>query len=41
MSLRKSPRLSPELLAAKRRNARRSTGPSTPAGKQDSNMSHS
>jgi hypothetical protein len=38
MCLRKSPRLSPELLAAKRRNARRSTGPSTPAEKQNSKM---
>jgi hypothetical protein len=38
MSLRKSPRLSPELLAAKRTNARRSTGPRTPAGKQNSKL---
>jgi hypothetical protein len=38
MSLRKSPRLSPELLAAKRSNARRSTGPRTPAGKQNSKL---
>ena len=38
MSLRKSPQLTPGLLAAKRSNARRSTGPSTPAGKQNSKM---
>ena len=34
MSLRKSPRMTPALLAATRRNARRSTGPRTSAGKQ-------
>ncbi len=38
MSLRKPPELTPELLAAKRSNARRSTGPRTPAGKQNSKM---
>jgi hypothetical protein len=36
MSLRKSPELTPELRAARRSNARRSTGPRTPAGKQNS-----
>jgi len=36
MPLRKSPRLTPELLAANRRNARLSTGPRTPAAKQNS-----
>ena len=36
MPLRKSPQLTPELLAAKRANARKSTGPRTPAGKQNS-----
>ena len=36
MSLRKSPELTPELLAAKQANARKSTGPRTPAGKQNS-----
>jgi len=36
MSLRKSPRMTPALLAANRRNAQRSTGPGTPAGKQNS-----
>ncbi len=34
MSLRKSPRMTPALLAANHRNARRSTGPRTAAGKQ-------
>ena len=38
MSLRKSPELSPELLAAKRANAQLSTGPSTPSGKQNSKL---
>jgi hypothetical protein len=38
MSLRKSPELTPELLAAKRTNARLSTGPRTPAGKQNSKL---
>ncbi len=32
MSLRKSPTLTPKLLAANRRNARRSTGPTTALG---------
>ena len=36
MSLRKSPRITPALLAANRRNAQRSTGPRTAAGKQNS-----
>jgi len=38
MSLRKSPELTPELLAAKRKSARLSTGPRTPAGKQNSKL---
>ncbi len=38
MSLRKSPRLSPEFLAAVRRNAQLSTGPHTVAGKQNSKL---
>ncbi len=38
MSLRKSPRLTPQLLAANRRNARLSTGPRTPAAKQNSKL---
>jgi hypothetical protein len=38
MSLRKSPQLTPELLAAKRSNAQVSTGPRTPPGKQHSKM---
>jgi hypothetical protein len=38
MSLRNSPELTPELLAAKRRNARLSTGPRTPPGKQNSKL---
>jgi hypothetical protein len=38
MSLRKSPQLTPELLAAKRANARLSTGPRTPPGKQNSKL---
>ena len=33
MSLRKSPTLTPALLAANRRNAKKSTGPRTPRGK--------
>ena len=36
MSLRKSPQITPALLAANRRNAQRSTGPRTAAGKQNS-----
>ena len=36
MPLRKSPQLTPKLLAARRSNAQRSTGPRTPAGKQNS-----
>ena len=38
MSLRKSAQLTPALLAANRRNATRSTGPRTAAGKQNSKM---
>jgi hypothetical protein len=38
MSLRKSPELTPELVAAARENARRSTGPRTSAGKQRMKM---
>jgi hypothetical protein len=38
MSLRKSPELTPELLAAARNNAQRSTGPRSAAGKQNSKM---
>jgi hypothetical protein len=38
MSLRKSPQLTPKLLAAARRNARRSTGPRSPAAKQNSKL---
>ncbi len=38
MSLRKSPQLTPELLAAARRNARHSTGPRSPAAKQNSKL---
>jgi len=38
MSLRKSPQLTPPLLAAARRNARRSTGPRSPAAKQNSKL---
>ena len=38
MALRKSPQLTPRLLAANRRNARRSTGPRTSAGKHNSKM---
>ena len=35
MSLRKSPQLTPELLAAARQNAQHSTGPRSPAAKQN------
>ncbi len=35
MSLRKSPELTPALLAAARRNAQHSTGPRSPAAKQN------
>jgi hypothetical protein len=38
MSLRKSPRLTPEFLAAVRRNAQLSTGPRTAAAKQNSKL---
>jgi len=38
MSLRKSPQLTPQLLAAARRNARHSTGPRSPAAKQNSKL---
>jgi hypothetical protein len=38
MSLRKSPRLTPALLAAACKNAQHSTGPRTPAGKQNSRL---
>jgi hypothetical protein len=38
MSLRKSPTLTPALLAANRRNAKKSTGPRTPRGKAQSRM---
>ena len=38
MSLRKSPRLTPALLAAAGKNAQHSTGPRTPAGKQNSRL---
>ncbi len=38
MSLRKSPELTPELLAAARRNAQHSTGPRSPAAKQNSKL---
>ena len=38
MSLRKSPQLTPKLLAAARRNAQLSTGPRTLAGKQNSKL---
>ena len=38
MSLRKSPRRTPELLAAARENAQHSTGPRSAAGKQNSKM---
>jgi hypothetical protein len=38
MSLRKSPELTPELLAAARQNGQRSPGPSSDGGKQDSKL---
>ena len=38
MSLRKSPQLTPPLLAAARRNAQHSTGPRSPAAKQNSKL---
>ena len=38
MSLRKSPQLTPALLAAARRNAQHSTGPRSAAGKQNSKL---
>jgi hypothetical protein len=38
MSLRKSPELTPKLLAAARQNAQHSTGPRSPAAKQNSKM---
>ena len=38
MSLRKSPQLTPRLLAAARRNAQLSTGPRSAAGKQNSKL---
>jgi hypothetical protein len=38
MSLRKSPTLTPALLAANRRNARKSTGPRTARGKAQARM---
>ena len=38
MSLRKSPELTPELLAAARQNAQHSTGPVSPAAKQNSKL---
>ncbi len=38
MSLRKSPQLTPQLLAAARQNAQHSTGPRTPAAKQNSKL---
>jgi len=38
MSLRKSPELTPELLAAARQNAQHSTGPRSPAAKQNSKL---
>ena len=38
MSLRKSPRLTPALLAAARRNAQHSTGPRSAAAKQNSKL---
>ena len=38
MSLRKSPQLTPELLAAARQNAQHSTGPRTAAAKQNSKL---
>jgi hypothetical protein len=38
MSLRKSPELTPELLAAARQNAQHSTGPRSAAAKQNSKL---
>jgi hypothetical protein len=38
MSLRKAPQLTPQLLAAARNNARHSTGPRSPAAKQNSKL---
>jgi hypothetical protein len=38
MSLRKSPQLTPALLAAARKNAQHSTGPRNPAAKQNSKL---
>jgi len=38
MSIRKSPELTPQLVGAARRNARHSTGPRSPAGKQNSKL---
>ena len=38
MSLRKSPQLTPALLAAARHNAQHSTGPRSPAAKQNSRL---
>jgi len=38
MSLRKSPQLTPQLLAAARHNAQHSTGPRSPAAKQNSKL---
>jgi len=38
MSLRKAPQLTPELLAAARQNAQHSTGPVSPAAKQNSKL---
>jgi len=38
MSLRKAPQLTPQLLAAARRNAHRSTGPRSPAAKRNSKL---
>ena len=41
MSLRKSPQLTPQLLAAARQNAQHSTGPRSAAAKQNSKLSES
>jgi hypothetical protein len=38
MSIRKSPQLTPQLLAAARQNSRHSTGPRSPAAKQNSKL---
>ena len=38
MSLRKSPQLTPQLLAAARQNAQHSTGPRSAAAKQNSKL---